>query len=343
MRAKKYAANRITQVEVYRYMQRASVRWMRMGIFGCFLFFWSVLWAQEQTKMYVIGPGDVLTITFWQRPELNTEALVTADGTIELPLIGTLPAAGLTVRELRNRIVERISLLDFSITQVAVVVKEYGSKAVYVTGSVGAPGKLTFEMIPNLWQVLLEAGGPLPTAKLDDVTIVRGEGADAGTVIHVDVTKALEEGDFSILPPVRPGDTIHIREATVSATVPASPLERRDAVYVFGAVATPGLYNLEENMDVLEALILAGGPTEPANLKEVKLYFRGRNQAEVAIINMHKYLKSARPVPLTLHSGDVLYVPSRSRFSAFMSSTLLGETIRVLITSTFSFLILRTL
>lgn len=299
--------------------------------------------AQQESAEYSIGPGDLLSITFWQKPELNTEALVTADGTIELPLIGTMIAAGMTARQLRNRIVERISLLDFSITQVAVVVKEYGSKAVYVTGSVGAPGKLTFEVIPNLWQVLLEAGGPLPTAKLDDVTIIRGKGPEAGTVMHVDVTRALELGDFSILPPIYPGDTIHIREVTTAATIPASPLERRDVVYVFGAVSAPGLYNLNENMDILEALIVAGGPTDAANLNKVRLFFRGRQQAEMAIIDMERYLTKGRPVPLTLQSGDALYVPRRSRLAAFFGSTVFNETLRVLITSTFSFLLFRAL
>ncbi|MFQ5628023.1 MAG: polysaccharide biosynthesis/export family protein [bacterium] len=304
---------------------------------------WHSLFAQQQSAEYVIGSGDVLSITFWQKPELNTEAKVTADGNIELPLIGAMSALGLTARSLRDRIVDRISLLDFTITQVAVVVKGYGSKAIYITGSVGAPGKQTFEVIPNLWQILLESGGPLPTAKLDDITIVRGEGPDAGTVIHVDLTKALEQSDFSILPQVYPGDTIHIREATTGATLSSSPLERRDAVYVFGAVGAPGLYNLEKNMDVLEALIVAGGPSEAADLKKVKLFFRGRHQAEMAIIDMNKYLKRSHPIPLNLHSGDALYVPPKGRFSSFFSSTILGETFRVIITSTFSFLIFRAL
>jgi polysaccharide export outer membrane protein len=271
--------------------------------------------TEPEKQEYVIGVGDLLSITFWQRPELNTEARVTAAGTIELPLIGSVQAAGMTPTQLREAVLSRISLLDIRVTQAAVIVREYASKIVYVTGSVTAPGKLKFEAIPNLWQVILEAGGPQPTALLNDVTIVRGEGSQAGKIIHVDLTSALEQGNLASLPPIYPGDTVHIpgmpggeRGGAIS-NIPVSPLERRDIVYVFGQVATPGIVNLDKNMDLLDALVLAGGPTEVANLKEVKLFFRGRQQAEMALINMDDYMRRSVPLPLLLHSGDAIYVP----------------------------------
>jgi len=52
--------------------------------------------AQE----YKIGPEDVLSVTFWQEPQLNTNVRVNQNGTIVLPVIGTITAAGLTPNEL---------------------------------------------------------------------------------------------------------------------------------------------------------------------------------------------------------------------------------------------------
>jgi protein involved in polysaccharide export with SLBB domain len=283
----------------------------------------------DERKEYIIGHGDLLAVTFWQRPELNTEGRVTAAGDVELPLIGAVRAAGLTPNQLRDAILSRISLLDIRITQAAVIVREYASKIVYMTGSVLTPGKQKFEVIPNLWQIILEAGGPQPTALLNDVTIVRGDGQEAGKIIHVDLTKALEQGNLTSLPPIYPGDTVHVpgiatgERGTPVSNVPLSPLERRDVVYVFGQVLTPGVINLDKNnMDLLDALVRAGGPTETANLKEVRLFFRGRQQAEMALINLDRYMRRSTPLPLLLHPGDAIYVPRRRGFAPFLTETL---------------------
>ena len=272
--------------------------------------------AQDQKSEYIIGPGDLLAVNFWQKPEFNAEVRVSASGKIELPLIGTLQAAGFTAQKLRSVIEGRISLLDVKITQVAVQVKEFGSKSVYVTGAVVKPGKVNFEVIPNVWQIILEAGGPLPTANLDDVAIVRGSGSKAGTIIHVNLAEALGKGDISNLPSIYPMDTIHIggTDAESPGMALPSPLEQRDLVYVFGQVATPGSFNVQKNMNLLDALVLAGGPTENADLKKVKLIFRGHRQAELAIVNMEKYLNGAVPVPLVLHPGDAVYVPKKGKY-----------------------------
>jgi len=286
--------------------------------------------AAPERQEYIIGAGDVLAISFWQKPELNTESRVTVAGNIELPLIGEVKAAGLSPGQLREAILSRISLLDIRITQAAVVVREYASKIVYVTGSVLTPGKLSFEVIPNLWQIILEAGGPQPAAVLNDITIVRSEG---GKIIRVDLTSALEQGNFASLPPIYLGDTVHVPGLSTGGegggSVSTSPLERREVVYVFGQVATPGVFNLDKNMDLLDALVIAGGPTEAANLKQVKLFFRGRQQAEMALIDMDRYMRRSIPLPLLLHPGDAVYVPRRRGISS-----LFGETVRYLLTST---------
>lgn len=277
--------------------------------------------AQEKAagQEYIIGVGDVLSITFWQKPELNSEAKVNSAGEIELPIIGNLPAAGLTVSRLREAIINKISLLDMTVTQAAIKVTEFASKTVYVTGAVGNPGKFSFETIPNLWQVILEAGGPLPTAVLNNVTIVRGSGEEAGSVLNADVSLALERGDFSLLPPVYPGDTINLgqRDGTSPYSISSSLGAAQNVIYVLGQVANPGPVNMDHQMDVLEVIARAGGATETANLKQVRVLFR-EQQSGLATINMESYLSQSVPKPLVLHGGDAVYIPSKSRLPGFL-------------------------
>ncbi len=296
----------------------------------------TLAWAQtsQARQGYVIGTGDLLAITFWQRPELNTEARVVASGTIELPLIGTVQAAGLTTTKLRENIVSRVSLLDIRVTQAAVIVREYAGKTVYVTGAVLSPGKKSFEAIPNLWQIILEAGGPQPSATLNDVAIMRGSGPETGKTIHFDLATALERGDLSSLPPVYPGDNVNV-PGTPEGPVPPVP-PPSNVVHVFGNVAKPGIVDLdqEKEMDLFDALVLAGGPTDAANLKDVRVYFRGRRQAEVASIDMEHYMRRSTPSPLMLHAGDAIYVPRKKTLPPFVL-----EITRVLITSTASYIV----
>ena len=60
------------------------------------------VFAQQQT--YIIERDDFLSIAFWQQPTLNTQIRVAEDGTIELPTVGKVNAAGYTLEQLEREI-----------------------------------------------------------------------------------------------------------------------------------------------------------------------------------------------------------------------------------------------
>ena len=84
------------------------------------------------TEGYKIGLEDLIRITFWQQPELNTTARVTQDGKINLPVIGEVQAGGLTTEELSKTILEKISFYNRSISQATVTVIEYNSQKIFI-------------------------------------------------------------------------------------------------------------------------------------------------------------------------------------------------------------------
>ena len=104
--------------------------------------------AQES---YRIGPGDLLEIRFWQDASLNVDVRVGQDGMISLDIIGQVKAGGKTTTEVQNDIVREMSRLNTRISQVVVRVIDYQYQYVFVKGQVVAPGKLTFEEIPDGW------------------------------------------------------------------------------------------------------------------------------------------------------------------------------------------------
>jgi hypothetical protein len=74
----------------------------------------------------------------------------------------------------------------------------------------------------------------------------------------------------------------------------------------------------------VDMLLIAGGPSDYANLKKVKLFSRQQQKLETATFNMDKYLKKSTPLPLPVHGGDAIYVPSKKMLSPFLIEILRG-------------------
>lgn len=299
------------------------------------------------TQEYKIGQEDVLSITFWQQPELNTSVRVSQNGDIVLPVIGSITAAGLTPTELAKKIVGRISLFNKNISQASVVVTQYGSKKVYVTGHVLQPGKYAFEIMPDLWKIILEAGGPAETATLNRVQVIRGK-SNAGKILTVDLNDAINSGDFSSLPLIYPGDTINIPGLTTETTsselgtpggVTSTQVDE-DVIYIYGQVARPGGHKFSKKMTLLEAIVIAGGPTATAKLDEVKVIMKGDHYSTVATINLNRYAKEGTPTPFMLKPGDTIFIPQEKQpFWRVFQQGILYDMMRMVVTAGTSILI----
>ena len=71
---------------------------------------WGVpLIGEREAVDYYIAPGDEILISAWKNPDLTRRVTVKGDGDISYPLIGTIPAAGLTVDQLRENLKKAIS------------------------------------------------------------------------------------------------------------------------------------------------------------------------------------------------------------------------------------------
>jgi len=316
--------------------------------------------AQE----YILEPNDVLAISFWQQPDLNVPSVhIDAEGKINIPLAGRLNAAGLTISQLSSKIVERISIYNKNITQATVVVSVFGSKKIFITGAVGTPGKYSFEKMPTIWEALLEAGGPQQAAQLSNVQLIR----EGGKIIPVDLSAAFERNDMRGLPALTPGDNIYVPSTQGGAGAAAGAMggapgvtgngnlfSRTKAVYVFGHVVAPGVYQIEKDMDVLQAIVQAGGPAYPnrlnangpliePDLARVKIISRGLEAPVVYSVDVEKYTQMAAPVPLILKPGDTVFIPGKQSYKRFFISASVTEVVRASAAVITSYLLLNQL
>ncbi len=115
--------------------------------------------ASQTTNAYRVGPQDVLDISVFGVPDLSGTVIVAANGSIQLPLIGETPAAGKTVRELQEDLASRLGAEYLQNPQVTVLVKEYNSRTVILTGEINNPGVYPLKGKTSLLQLVAKAGG----------------------------------------------------------------------------------------------------------------------------------------------------------------------------------------
>ncbi|MEA3402581.1 MAG: SLBB domain-containing protein [Armatimonadota bacterium] len=206
--------------------------------------------------------GDVLTITVQGEPELSGTAYVRPDGTISLPMLGSVPVAGSTPTELADALTQ---MLRRYVVNPQVTVLHIGgvARVVSVIGAVHGPGTYDVRQYSSLLPLLAAAGGPRPDADLERAVLVRG-GEQARVVREVVEGEPIIPEDIGL----EAGDTL----------VVPSIVER--SVRVAGAVMQPGLVPLEEGLTASRAVLAAGGPAEVADLGDVQL-LRGAERMDL--------------------------------------------------------------
>lgn len=165
--------------------------------------------AKTATSM-PLQEGDVLRITSEGATNVNTTAKIQLDGYIVLPLVGTVKVLGKTLPEVQadlNKLYVRVLQPGFDITVSLVS----ASAAVYVSGAVLRPGRLSMERPMTLLEAIMEAGGLDPNrAKPSEVMVLR---VDHGVQYHYkfDLKKTLKGQDSAVFY-LKPFDIVHVPE-----------------------------------------------------------------------------------------------------------------------------------
>ncbi len=157
----------------------------------------------------LIKPGDQIQITVWGYPEFNTTTTVKDYGTITVPLVGEVIAAGMTEHQLSEELKQRLS--EYVKGDVRLTISHIGmDKRVSVMGAVTRQGNYPALNDLSLIEVIAEAGGTTPTADLRHIRIYRG--GVYRDVLDVDLTKYLRNGNVRSIPDIYPGDTVFVPE-----------------------------------------------------------------------------------------------------------------------------------
>lgn len=122
---------------------------------------------------YRLGFGDVVEVKFFNNSEYNETVAVRPDGKITLQRIGDVNVVGMRVSQLDSIITESYREILVN-PEATVIVREFGGQCVYVMGEVMRPGSYDITKGMSLLRAITTAGGPLSTAKMNSIILVRG-------------------------------------------------------------------------------------------------------------------------------------------------------------------------
>jgi polysaccharide export outer membrane protein len=255
-----------------------------------------------------LGPGDVVAVHLYGMVDYTPIERVALDGTLQLPLIGTIAVAGLSIHQTEDLIAKRLVEAGmYQNPQVSLQLTESPNEAVTVSGEIH--GVIPVTGGKRLFDVLAAAGGLPPTAS--HVIVINRPGVDDPIVVDMGVDPAVS--NYANVP-VFPRDTIVVSRVGV--------------VYVLGAFKTQGPVIMQQNapLTLMQVASQAGGPGFEGKYNDMRLIRTNGANRTVIEVDLKKVINGKAPDPV-LQANDVVFLPTNNMKSALKNGgigTLLG-------------------
>jgi polysaccharide export outer membrane protein len=178
--------------------------------------------AKQSVLAYKITLTDLLRVDIYQEEDLRTMSRVDAKGKINLPLVGEVSVAGLTISEAQKAVENAYREGRYLRTpQVTINVEAYAAREVSIQGQVRSPGRypLPIETSMTVLELVTRAGGFTDTAKGTAVNITRVTPDGKKQVFTIDVDSLLKGkdraniNDNSLM--LEPGDIVFVPERII--------------------------------------------------------------------------------------------------------------------------------
>ncbi len=247
-----------------------------------------------------ISIGDLLDISVFDTPEMSSRLRVNNHGDVLLPLAGPVHVLGMTAPEAAQAIGRKFVDAQLLLApQVTVFISEYASQGVTMAGEIRSPGVYPLLGPRTLLDMITMAGG-LGESSSKTISIIHRSDPKKVVTVRMNVSIQTPETFAAESYPVQPGDTIFVARSGV--------------MYVVGDLKSPGGFQVEHNdrLTLLEAVALAGGPTQTSKLWDARLIRKGENGREEITVDLKKILYGTGP-DMLLQDGDILFVPISQR------------------------------
>jgi polysaccharide export outer membrane protein len=275
---------------------------------------------------YVLGPNDQILIRAPEAEEIDNRPFrIDGDGNINLPLVGHIHAAGMSLQELEADLVKRLREYIRE-PQVFVTVVQFRSEPVFFVGLFTKPGVYPLQGNRTLVEMLSTVGG-----------------LQRDAARHIKITRHEEYGPIplpdAVVDPEKKISTVEVSIGSLTQNM--NPAEnillqpydeisvgRAELVYVSGEVGRVGGVDLAERdtIPIAQVLSQSGGFTRDAKKNKVRILrpVEGTSRRYVIEVDVAELL-DGKGLDIPLEPGDIVYVPrsySRQFWQTFSSVAL---------------------
>jgi polysaccharide biosynthesis/export protein len=235
----------------------------------------------QGVRRYRLGPGDILDVRVFGQPDLNSTVEIDEDGNISsLPFIeDPLPARCKNEKEVQKSITEAYSKYLLKPRVSVRILERRSRQPAVVFGAVRSPARVAMSRRLRLHEMLATAGGITANAsgtiqivhtepelcpEADEIPTVNSTAiakspkpSDVGEIETYQIG-SLKSGNDQNDPFIRAGDIVIVTEG--------------EPVFITGAVTAPREVVIKENLTLVRAIAMAGGPLKLAKTSEVHVY-----------------------------------------------------------------------
>jgi protein involved in polysaccharide export with SLBB domain len=206
---------------------------------------------------YLLGPGDGLRISLWGDMPTSFSTVVTPEGTILLPTVGSVEVQGLTLSAVKTMVEEQL-LKRYRNVEVTTTLVQLRNIRIPVTGAVLNPGIFVASSADRVSQVIAKAGGFIEKSETSKIQASKRRVKVLhwdGSVSSADILRYMVSGDLTSNPVVRDGDVIYV------------PVQEDNVNLcgVFGAVRAGGYFEYVPGDRLTDLIALARGLTMDAD------------------------------------------------------------------------------
>ena len=202
---------------------------------------------------YMLDVGDILQVQLVGQNDYIEDFLINSDGSINLPDIGKIVVAGLSLNDTSQLIKSKVNSA-FIGTEAFITLSEIRDVNILVTGNAQNPGIYTLTGNSNILHAISAAGGISEFGSLREINLLR----DNIIIESLDVYDLLIEGQYNLKKRLRSGDVVFIEA-------------RKNIVTIDGAINRPAMYEAFDDQKLISIIEYANGINRNADLGNISL------------------------------------------------------------------------
>jgi len=261
--------------------------------------------SSASSREYLLGFGDRLEMLVYQAEDLSREYQVNSKGQIQVPIVGAIQVAGLTIDQAQDKVKEGLGSSFMINPQVTLSITEYASNEISVTGAVKQPNLYKVKEGRNPFEMLTMAGGlnenagrfltvttraiNKETAQLETIRLVIDIEQYINPVTDEDLRRQREIRELIL----KDGDNLFVPEAGL--------------VYIDGAVKKPGSYKIGSDTTIFSLIAEAGGAKWSSSSSKAQVIRKVNGASVVRDISLSR-IKSGKDPDFKLESGDLIVI-----------------------------------